>query len=156
MVIKAWFLVCTGYSFSEEIFFFCHAEETAGKQKQTWHYDNWHQNRISSVNKWPVMIFEAHLAIPSLPVCTHYGLFIEAYNYKTSLNLPLEDKCIGIPKKPDNCWKIIMLSNKLGTKIWWLKHDFWLVQVIHFQRKYMSFRPCWKNCSKTKTNFTIW
>ena len=47
--------------------------------------------------------FEAYPATPSLPVCTHSGLFIEKGDYETCLNLPLEEKCFGIPTKPDNC-----------------------------------------------------
>ena len=37
--------------------------------------------------------FEAYPATPSLPVCTHSGLFIEEGNYETCFNLPLDEKC---------------------------------------------------------------
>jgi len=46
---------------------------------------------------------DANPATPPLPVCTHSGLFVEEGNYETCFNLPFEEKCFGIPNKPDNC-----------------------------------------------------
>ena len=63
MVIKAWFLACTGYSFSEEIFVYCQTESIG--------------NMITDDKK----IFSEN---------------------ETCFNLPLEEKCFGIPtKQPD-------------------------------------------------------
>ena len=47
--------------------------------------------------------FEANPAIPSLPVCTHSGLFFEQGDYEIFFNLPLEEKSFGIATKPNQC-----------------------------------------------------
>ena len=48
MVIKAWFLACTGYSFSEEIFVYCQTESIGNMITD--------DKKIFSENKWPVKI----------------------------------------------------------------------------------------------------
>ena len=82
MVIKAWFLACTGYSFSEEIFFYFQTESIAKMIT-----DDKKEYSLKINDLW--QFFEANPAIPSIPVCTNSWLSIEEGYYETGLNLPL-------------------------------------------------------------------
>ena len=47
--------------------------------------------------------FESPPAQPSMPVCSHTGLFPEEGDFKVCRRLPLEKHCFGEPEMPASC-----------------------------------------------------
>ena len=46
---------------------------------------------------------EPYPATPSMPVCSHVGLFLEEDERESCDTPPFEEKCFGKPKKPESC-----------------------------------------------------
>lgn len=46
---------------------------------------------------------EPYPAEPSLPACSHAGLFEEEGDREDCFEAPFGDECFGKPKKPDYC-----------------------------------------------------
>ena len=47
--------------------------------------------------------FESPPAQPSMPVCSHSGLFPEKGDFKVCRRLPLDSQYFGEPEKPASC-----------------------------------------------------